>query len=157
MLYLTFQEPTDKQKLILYPGDIFDYISEDEWFYDEEVKNIIKVIDKSTLINENMVNSEVLGIIPISKISGGAKSLILLLKWEEANDYIFCSHSFGDNCYPYIYELSEKKDIFLYVTSFFDYPISDTFKAMCLDNGKMYIGKYDIASMILKGNAGVLT
>lgn len=40
---------------------------------------------------------------------------------------------------------------------FFDYPISDTFKAMCLDNGKMYIGKYDIASMILKGNAGVLT
>ena len=69
MLYLTFQEPTDKQKLILYPGDIFDYISEDEWFYDEEVKNIIKVIDKSTLINENTVNSEVLVIIPISKKS----------------------------------------------------------------------------------------
>ena len=59
MLYLTFQEPTDKQKLILYSGDIFDYISEDEWFYDEEVKNIIKVIDKSTLINENTVNFEV--------------------------------------------------------------------------------------------------
>ena len=150
MLYLTFQEPTDKQKLILYPGDIFDYISEDEWFHDEEVKNIIKVIDKSTLINESTVDSKVLGIIPMSKISGGAKALILLLKWEEAKNYIFCSHSFGDNCYPYVYELSERKDIF-------DYPISDTFPAICLDNGKMYTGKYDIASMILKGNAGVLT
>lgn len=156
MLYLTFKEPTDKDKFILAPGDIFDYMSEDDWFEDDIIKDVIRKIDQSTVISEGAVDSDILGIVPMNKISGGAKTLILFLKWKEAHNYIFRSASLGDNCFPYVYEWSKKLDITLYVTSYFVYPEIDDLQVVCVDNGKIYSGKHDIMAMIIAGNAGVL-
>lgn len=86
----------------------FDNTYQDEWLEDENVKQIIKDIDRSDVLSPSCIQSPVLGQIPVTSISGGAKTLICLLKDDEAYiDLVNC----GENCEDWIVKIGQMKDI----------------------------------------------
>ena len=77
MLYVTFKQPENFNRDV----DVyFNNRYENEWLEDPVVKQIVRDIDHSEILSNRAVESAVLGIIPITRISGGAKALILMLK-----------------------------------------------------------------------------
>lgn len=79
-------------------------------------KMVVSEIDKSELVSQNLVISPVLGAMPVSGISGGAKSLITLMY---ANKIVSLS-AMGDNCFPLLWQIGEEKDITVTCSSFRD-------------------------------------
>ncbi len=56
----------------------FNNTYEDEWFDDPFVKRIVSTFDSSEVSDRQLIISPVLGQIPLERLSGGAKALILL-------------------------------------------------------------------------------
>ena len=79
-------------------------------------KWVVSEIDKSELVSQNLVISPVLGAMPVSGISGGAKSLITLMYASK----IVSLSAMGDNCFPLLWQIGEKKDITVTCSSFRD-------------------------------------
>ena len=77
----------------------FDNTYMDEWFNDDFVKQMVLDVDKSVVIAEDCVRSPVLGTIPVTKISGGVKALILMYKCPEL---VIWATACGDNCSKWI-------------------------------------------------------
>ena len=91
----------------------FNNVYEDEWFGDDEVKQIVKDIDNSEVVTANHILSPYLGPIGAKKISGGAKGLIMLLKYRPSvDDDIFYPDLaiFGENCMGWLGKISKKVD-----------------------------------------------
>lgn len=82
----------------------------DKWITDDFAKKIIKKIDKAEVLSPQAVDSKALGVIPVTKLSGGTKTLLLILNEPEK---IFNASTCGDNCAPYILKIAEflKQDI----------------------------------------------
>lgn len=92
MLYITFGDTEDMiRDCKLY----FDYNYEPEWLDDPLVREMIKDVDKSEVISRNIINSPVLDEITPKELSGGVKTLILMLKEP---DTVFYASNCGDNC-----------------------------------------------------------
>ena len=93
-----------------YVSQYFDEVYEPEWFSDDFVKRVIKMIDKSEVMGEgNSINiyNDVLGNFPPQNLSSGCKGLILLYKDEVKIN----GDRLGDNCIMFLVEISTKKDI----------------------------------------------
>lgn len=86
----------------------FNNTYDEEWFNDELVKQMVKDVDKSDVLSPECIESPVLGQIPPTKLSGGVKTLILILKDD---DNIFNASQCGDNCAKWILEIAKIKDI----------------------------------------------
>lgn len=84
----------------------FDNQLSDEYYCTEFSKRVIKEIDNSEVVNENMVLSLVLGGIPITDISSGAKGLIVMKYTDKAVNLV----SLGDNCIPLLLEILAEDD-----------------------------------------------
>ena len=87
----------------------FDNVYENSWFEDDIVKQMVRDIDKSEL-HGLMVDSPFLGSISVEKLSGGVKSLILLLKDDELEfpiDLVCC----GKNCEQWLSYIFSVKDV----------------------------------------------
>lgn len=69
---------------------------------------LILDIDKSTVINENMVENPMFGGIPISKISTTSKTAILV---KNQPQYIFNGSRMGDNAAPWLLKIGEMQDV----------------------------------------------
>lgn len=86
----------------------FNNTYDDEWFDDEFVKRIVKEIDGSEVSDRQLIISPVLGQIPPERLSGGAKTLILLYETEDFyTDLIVC----GSNCEDILLDIGEEKDV----------------------------------------------
>ncbi|MDD6697000.1 MAG: DUF4869 domain-containing protein, partial [Veillonellaceae bacterium] len=59
-------------------------------------------IDKSTVISGNVIDSPVFGKIPLLKLSGSVKTLILI---QNVPDKIFNVSACGDDCAPWLLRL----------------------------------------------------
>jgi len=153
MLYVTFER---NDNVLDSPNIAFPDIFEDDWFEDETVKQMIRDIDKSEAISPYSIISPILGNISYERISGGVKGLIMMLKFKTENDSIiyYSSAAFGDNCFPWIWNIAKEKDIYLYVCSVFYFPKWDNFPVYCLDNNKTYTGYLNISEMLIYGKAG---
>lgn len=127
MLYITFKKTKD---VLIYVDNYFNMNYEDEWFEDELVKQIIQDVDKSTVITNGIIDSPVLGKIPPTNISGGAKALILMLKDNRTVWATAC----GDNCSKWIVEISKLRDITICLSHIMEF--ESDFEAICLDNEK---------------------
>ena len=90
----------------------FDSVFKSNWVTTDFARKIIKEIDKTEVIAENVLESPVLGIMPPQWLSGGTKGL-LVLKYGTRPDIVLRSSTFGDNCAPYILEIAREKDITL--------------------------------------------
>ncbi|MCR4952770.1 MAG: DUF4869 domain-containing protein [Treponema sp.] len=76
----------------------------DKWITDDFAKKIIKKIDKAEVLSPQAVDSKALGVIPVTKLSGGTKTLLLILNEPEK---IFNASTCGDNCAPYILKIAD--------------------------------------------------
>ncbi|WP_443596452.1 DUF4869 domain-containing protein [Agathobacter sp.] len=77
MLSITFRK---SDNVLIYVDNFFDMNYEDEWLDDPFVQKMILDVDKSKLLTHSAIESHVLGIISPTKLSGGVKALILMLK-----------------------------------------------------------------------------
>ena len=107
---------------------------EPEWLDAELAKKMIKDIDDSEVLSGECINSPVLGQIPPERLSGGVKTLLLILNEP---DRIFNASTCGDNCAKWILRIAKesKKDIVInlrHVMDFGDKP----FEIKILNNGK---------------------
>lgn len=102
----------DREDAMFDPFGYFDFMLDESCLDSDFAKKIVKEIDKSDLINRNLIISPILGQIPPSKLSGGTKAL-LVLKFTNNPLYL---DSFGENCYKYIAEIGETKDVTIVTT-----------------------------------------
>lgn len=79
----------------------FDNQLDDAYYCTAFSKRVIKEIDKSDVINESMVMSPILGGIPITSVSSGAKGLIVMKYTDQSVNLV----SIGDNCIPLLIEI----------------------------------------------------
>ena len=98
----------DSENFIFDPDTFFNNTYEDEWFDDELVIKMIMDVDGSKVVGPHLIESPFLGPISCEKLSGGVKTLILMLKDEE---HIFNASACGDNCSKWILEIGNKKDL----------------------------------------------
>ena len=80
---------------------------EDEWIVDPRVKEMILDVDHSEVMYSGVIDSPVLGKIPPLGLSGGVKTLILVL-FEPGK--IFNASTCGDNCAKWLLKIAEKED-----------------------------------------------
>lgn len=104
----------------------FNYL--DEWFEDDLVKQMIEDVDKSKVLSPNCIESPVLGQIPPTKLSGGVKALILMLKQPELEIW---ATACGDNCAKWIVEISKIHTISIVLEHFMQFPYD--FHGICTE------------------------
>ena len=126
MLYISF-ELSDETLVDIDSYFNFNYL--DEWLDDDFVKKMIKDIDKSDVISSSCIQSPILGQIPPTKLSGGVKALILLLKQPELEIY---ATACGDNCSKWIVDISKLQDIHIVLRHTMRF--SSDFNAYCVSN-----------------------
>lgn len=69
----------DIENSIYHPPTYFDNQYEDEWITDPLSVEMVRDIDKSEVISAHLIESPVLGPISPKEISGGVKTLILMM------------------------------------------------------------------------------
>lgn len=126
-----------------YVSDYFDDEYEDEWFEDDYVKKLIKEIDDTEVRQGGTLYSNALGDIVKQQLSTGVKGLILLYK----TDCKINGDRLGDNCWKYVFEIAEIKDIYLVLRHIPRFP-SD-FKAY-LKNYDKIINREEYISAFVK-------
>lgn len=89
----------------------FDAMFEGEWMLKPFSKRVVLGVDKSEVIGEYSIKSPYLGAISPTMLSTGVKTLILL----DNMDVVVSGERIGDNCWKYVYELGEEKDIYICV------------------------------------------
>lgn len=136
MLCIIFGEmPEDMEKKYVYNTSMyFDNTYLDNWLTDELSVKMIKSVDKAVVLSSNAVDSKALGVIPVTKISGGLKTLLLI---RHDNTKIFNASTCGDNCAKWILKIAQKadRDIIInlrHIMNFGDKP----FEIKILNNGK---------------------
>lgn len=105
----------------------FDNVYEDSWFEDDLIKEMILDVDNTEVITNSYFVSSVLGPINPREISGGVKSLIVMLKTDE----IVWATNCGDNCAKWILKIAESKDLTIALEHFMHFPYD--FKAKILN------------------------
>lgn len=106
---------TDEIMLNIYFGEMpqalyntslyFDNTYYNGWLDDDFAKRMIKDIDKGVVLSGYAIESKALGVIPVTKISGGLKTLLLI--YNEPNK-VFNASTCGDNCAKWILRIPKK-------------------------------------------------
>ena len=81
---------------------------EPEWLETDLAKKMIMDVDHSEVMSGECINSPVLGQIPPERLSGGVKTLLLMLNEP---DKIFNASTCGDNCAKWILEIGKQQDL----------------------------------------------
>jgi hypothetical protein len=79
-----------------------------KWFEDELVQQMVKAVDRSTVLSNGAVDSPVFGVIPPTQLSGGVKTLILIYKEP---DKIFNASNCGDDCARWLLKIGKQQDV----------------------------------------------
>lgn len=87
----------------------FDNTYEDSWITSDLSRQIIKDIDKSEVKSSNCIESPYLGQIPPERLSGGTKTLLLILNDKTGN--LFNASTCGDNCAKWLLQIAKDRDI----------------------------------------------
>lgn len=119
---------------VYHPPTFFDNRYEDEWITDPLSVEMIKDVDNSDVISACLIQSPVLGPIPVKEISGGVKTLILMA--FDRSGKIFNASACGDNCAKWIVKLGRQKDLTINLHHVMDFSSADDFEAVILNTGK---------------------
>lgn len=120
---------------IYHPPTYFDNQYEDEWITDPLSVEMIKDIDRSEVVSAHLIESPVLGPISPKEISGGVKTLILMMFDDTGK--IFNASSCGDNCAKWIVEIGKRKDLTINLHHVLDFSSADEFDALMLNTGRV--------------------
>ena len=77
------------------------------WITDDWGRRVIKDVDKSDVVSENLIQSPVLGAISPIQLSGGVKTLLLI---AHEKNRVFNASTCGDNCAKWILDLAQKEE-----------------------------------------------
>ncbi len=130
MLKILFGEV---ENAVYHPPTYFDNQYEDQWITDPLTVAMIKDIDKSDVIGPHLIESPVLGPIPVKEISGGVKTLILMAFDESGR--IFNASACGDNCVKWIVKIGERRDLTINLHHVMDFSEVPEFEAIMLNTG----------------------
>lgn len=136
-----------------YPNELystssyFDFNYKPDWITDEICRKMIKDIDNSIVIAENIIESPILGTIPQQWLSGGVKTLIGMYKDTNPN-IVYNLSNCGDDCADWIIKIGEIKDITVTLHHCIEFGMNKQFKARILNTNKIiqneleYINEY---------------
>ena len=96
-------------------------------------RGLSKKVDDSEILDAQAIRSPVLGVIPPTALSGGAKTLILI---KNCPDKVFNASTCGDNCAKFILELAQGNDITINLRHIMNFGKSG-FTAKILNNGSV--------------------
>ena len=107
----------------------------DHWITDDFAKKVIKAVDKSEVISARLIDSKALGPIPVTDLSGGTKTLLLIKNEPEK---VFNASTCGDNCAKWILRIAKeaKEDITINLRHIMDFG-RGTFEIRILNNGEI--------------------
>ena len=89
-----------------------------QWMEDARAIEMIKDVDKSTVLGTGAIDSPVMGKIPPTSLSGGVKTLILM---KNERDKIFNASTCGDNCAKWILRLGQTDDLTINLRHLMDF------------------------------------
>lgn len=115
------------------PNRYFNLHKNKEWFDRPDVKDIIKAIDDTDVVDGEYLRSPVFGGMAPERLSSGCKCLILLYINPTCNVY---ASRCGDNCAGFILDLAEKTDVVITLHHAMVFPRD--FNGVILDNGKRF-------------------
>ena len=98
----------DVPKSIYNTNVYFKNSYEPEWLETDLARRMIQDVDDSEVLSGECITSPVLGQIPPERLSGGVKTLLLILN-EPGK--IFNASTCGDNCAKWILEIGKIKDV----------------------------------------------
>ena len=137
MLSIRFGITDDTVKTV---DSSFNNEYEDEWLEEPIVKEMIQSVDLSEVLTPEIIKSPALGLMPPTKLSGGVKALILMLK----TDWEIWATACGDNCAEWILKIAEEKDLTISLTHFMVFP-DFNFEFFNVNTGQLehdYIGAW---------------
>ncbi len=98
----------DREDVVLGTAIYFNSVYTDEWMEDSFTKEMVLDVDKTEIYGPNLAISPILGGIPITGISGGVKTLILI---NNDPTHIYNASQCGDNCAKWLLEIGKRKDV----------------------------------------------
>ena len=105
MLNIYFGEMPDA----IYNTEVyFKNTYQEDWITDDFAREVIKGVDRSEIIDKQLIRSPVLGLIPPEQLSGGTKTLLLI---KNCPDMVFNASTCGDNCAIYILKIAKERDV----------------------------------------------
>ena len=138
----------ESDNYIFNPDIFFNNSYEDDWITDIFSVQMIKDIDKSDVIDSKVIDSPFLGSIPVERLSGGVKTLILMNK---DSDHIFNASACGDNCAKWIMRIAEKKDLTIRLGYLMDFGDKD-FNIEIVNLGKTVHNNLELVEAVLDNN-----
>lgn len=105
MLNIYFGEMPDA---IYNTAAYFNNTYQEDWLTTDFAREVIKGVDRSEIIDNQLIKSPVLGLIPPEQLSGGTKTLLLI---KNCPDMVFNASTCGDNCAKYILKIAKKRDV----------------------------------------------
>lgn len=106
---------------------------QDTWITNELSRKMILDIDKSEVIDANLIKSPVLGGISPLQLSGGVKTL-MLIRFDKT--HVFNASTCGDNCTKWILEIAKERKVVINLRHIMDFGDGD-FKIKVVNNGKV--------------------
>ena len=108
----------DESNCVYNTNVYFKNTYEPEWFETELAKQIVREVDDSEVLSSECIQSPVLGQIPPERLSGGVKTLLLILNEPEK---IFNASTCGNNCAKWILEIGKREDVIVNLRHIMDF------------------------------------
>lgn len=90
------------------PDTWFNNQADRKWLMEERSRDMIRDIDKSEVVSENLIQSSRLGPISPQWLSGGVKTLILI---DHDGSHVFNASACGPNCAPWLLTIGKDEDV----------------------------------------------
>lgn len=110
--------------------ETFDFRKKQEWFQREDVRRVIRNIDKTEVVDGECLKSPILGIISPERLSTGCKAVILMIMYDNYKVY---ATKCGDNCASDILKIAETKDLTIVLHHIMRFP--EPFRAVVVESG----------------------
>ena len=124
----------DESNCVYNTNVYFKNTYEPEWFETELAKQIVREVDDSEVLSSECIQSPVLGQIPPERLSGGVKTLLLILNEPEK---IFKASTCGDNCAKWILEIGKREDVTINLRHMMDFGKDTVFEIKIKNGGEI--------------------
>ena len=124
----------DESNCVYNTNVYFKNTYEPEWFETELAKQIVREVDDSEVLSSECIQSPVLGQIPPERLSGGVKTLLLILNEPEK---IFNASTCGDNCAKWILEIGKREDVTINLRHKMDFGKDTVFEIKIKNGGEI--------------------
>ena len=116
----------------------------DNWITSPHAKKIIKDIEKGEVLSPQAINTKALGVIPVTQISGGTKTLLLMLNEPSK---VYNASTCGNNCAKFILKIADflKQDLTINLHHLMDFG-DGKFEIQILNSGVIV---HDMKELIL--------